>query len=818
MLTKTYSIAMTLSPRECHALLKEVVQLGQKDPIRRALIIKGPSDVKTRHYEKSPIPLETVFLDGSGRKLTLPLPRHIRPEDLMDLLPLYYEIGQGLAQEAEVTYVEQDNLPAFCEEKPPLGLIPALHENIQRRVAGDLTPPLEGALLQEWQWEIPWEVQRIKDIIQKEIFPRLKKDQHPELTLYVSEPKSIREQLANWVAEHTPQPTGIKVYSSYKQAFYWLTEEVLPLLQQDKPKSLILIIPKAPQGIELPIVHVQSMYPADRILAEQLGLAIDDIQLILSEQEDYELKWSTETELKTVNFRPRYTTRMYLPNETKEVHPETAYIELKAGDQLLFSQEIASDVQFFWDRYLTEVLPILQEKRQWQLTIDVSLSETDEEIGYLQERISPLEELHEDLYFVTLNALATVGEKAPGAILPSIQQRLGQDGKAWIRLHEPRQRIQPNSVMVSFIRYSREHILYGTINTDLSIEMIKNRLHALITPVDMSLSLNNQETLYIPKNMPEPAELPPATLGPDELLPQLGRLNVMPNIRYQEVGSSFGGRPMYALYTLPGGQDFLPKKAASILPTALVIAGHHANEVSSQHSVLQLIEYWSQTDKPLLLAAIPMENPDGFQLQKEMAKEHPHWKLHAARFNALGYEFGQDYRKEDTPFGEAKVRPRLVRDLNPALILDNHGVPSHEWYEPMAGRSSPPYFPLSYWLPSGLFYGIAHSDDPFIHQAWQNTSARFFADPELASYQAELWQNYLRYGKNFLPKSFPSEVNPHLLPMQMMNLKRPTLGRQFVTEVADETATGDYLLFCAKTHLLADIAFLETLILETKET
>lgn len=45
---------------------------------------------------------------------------------------------------------------------------------------------------------------------------------------------------------------------------------------------------------------------------------------------------------------------------------------------------------------------------------------------------------------------------------------------------------------------------------------------------------------------------------------------------------------------------------------------------------------------------ISMENPDGSEIHKRLAKEHPNWIFHIARFNVLGKEFGHEYFKKET--------------------------------------------------------------------------------------------------------------------------------------------------------------------------
>ena len=82
-------------------------------------------------------------------------------------------------------------------------------------------------------------------------------------------------------------------------------------------------------------------------------------------------------------------------------------------------------------------------------------------------------------------------------------------------------------------------------------------------------------------------------------------------------------------------------------------------------------------------------------LHYAMQREHPTWKLHAARYNAVGLEFAREFFNRDTPYGEARPRPALWRRWRPDVVVDNHGVPSHEWAQLFSGFNSPPRFGVS---------------------------------------------------------------------------------------------------------------------------
>lgn len=65
---------------------------------------------------------------------------------------------------------------------------------------------------------------------------------------------------------------------------------------------------------------------------------------------------------------------------------------------------------------------------------------------------------------------------------------------------------------------------------------------------------------------------------------------------------------------------------------------------------------------------IPLANPDGYEIMECLTKEHPKWKHHAARFNAVGLEFAHvKFRK--SVFGEANVLPLILKNGLQILLL-----------------------------------------------------------------------------------------------------------------------------------------------------
>ena len=101
-------------------------------------------------------------------------------------------------------------------------------------------------------------------------------------------------------------------------------------------------------------------------------------------------------------------------------------------------------------------------------------------------------------------------------------------------------------------------------------------------------------------------------------------------------------------------------------PSEIINARHHANEVSSTNASFILLkklltdETYRDLPEKLNLILVPMENVDGAAIHYELQKEHPYWKFHVARFNALGKEFFYEHFHQDTIHSEAMGLSRHV--------------------------------------------------------------------------------------------------------------------------------------------------------------
>ncbi|HET7036956.1 MAG TPA: M14 family metallopeptidase [Thermomicrobiaceae bacterium] len=555
-------------------------------------------------------------------------------------------------------------------------------------------------------------------------------------------------------------------------------------------------------------------------------------------------------------------------------------------------EPLPTDLDLFWSYYQDELLPrvarfILEsaggEPRAVdqpffdELRVDLSLSATDEPFGVREERRSAAEALHEDIYFNTLDLIETLGQEvsgerfaAPGAVLPFVHLRPGKAPAARITL-----RARPRAVAELELDGAVEPLgaiadqlppegavtgialdQAGTPHLRLAFDLDaagQARLAALaaLFPAGGAPSLNviaggEEFALAWPAAPEAPAAEPAERATPEgeimnaeRLGRQLARLAAAPEARYTPALEwSYGARPLPLLeLTAPSAASlWSPRKLSLLKPTLMIVARHHANEVASTTAALLLAERlvrlpeWRWLLSRVNVVVLPLANPDGAALHDRLEQEHPSWKHHPARYNATGFEFAADIGNPDSRYGEARARDTVFRRWLPDIVVDNHGVPSHEWAQLYAGFGSPPRFGVSYWQVQALIYGIIHylEEQPAHRQAafaLRNAVAEAVAaDAELLAWNRRFRERYQTWGARRLPERFPAETHREMIfHFGPASGHRGRGGRNFaarfpqltvadwVTEVADETVRGPMLRRTATAHLTANRATLDLL-------
>lgn len=519
-----------------------------------------------------------------------------------------------------------------------------------------------------------------------------------------------------------------------------------------------------------------------------------------------------------------------------------------------------------------------------QLKLDILASEPDERLSSRNDLLSSLDALHEDLYFAGADyfknyGLEVCGEmfEEPGLILPVIRQNTGRpqfkatlfeqvkkepqiitDGQV---LAHPTDRKEVNCTLQS-IAYHQQQLVAMVKVEGAAVNVVAAYAKLLeqgLVAQEFDFGLYDQlvfqvaDQRFAVRKMPEKAEveqdltidqidlLPDQVIGYEEYLTIIDQLKRVPQIAVYKIATSYLGREIYAIELLPkdAGSGYLSKtKRLTNHPSEIINARHHANEVSGTNGAFLLLKelltdpkYQDLADQ-LNLVIVPLENVDGAAIHYELQKTTPEWKLHVARFNGVGKEFYHEYFNLETQHTEAMGMTRLYERFVPDVMVDNHGVPTHEWEQPFSGYTSPSY--KGFWLPRSLLYGyfwVATNDEYRSNVVLNKQIEDAIADaigavPEMKRWNEEWAAQFEVYAHKWLPKMFPADYYKEMINYwigfeadpqhRYPSIRFPWLTSvAYTSEVADETAQGEYLTLCAQSHVVHDLATIDLLLAAT---
>ncbi len=319
---------------------------------------------------------------------------------------------------------------------------------------------------------IPWEVDDFRAKLASDVLPKVKAGATVDLEARLSEPREVRTSLEAETREALKRAGAadahVRVLSAYKQGYSWLTEEVLPALKGKGARSIRirvashkLDLSKKYKFYEVPTRWLHELYPVDEIFQRDLGIPTSAFHMEMAD--DAKAIYSLEAMdgrgqvIYRGSFSPKFVEREYLEKFPgwSRVEVTTGWLSARANGQPVADARIETDPERFWDYYQAKVLPRVYEhvmkvtggkptadKQPFHrdLDIEVWMSEPDEAIGVDEERVSSLEALHEDIYFVTLDFFSAMGRtltknrlNAPGKVFPIVHPaRAGKPGEARI--------------------------------------------------------------------------------------------------------------------------------------------------------------------------------------------------------------------------------------------------------------------------------------------------------------------------------------------------------------------------------------------------
>ena len=695
--------------------------------------------------------------------------------------------------------------------------------------------------------------------------------------VFLSKPLSIRRRLKISIEKLLRQKgydPDIKVLNAYKPGLSWLLEEILPEL--GKLSSLHTLEvgcqPFAParKALEMKSRWLQELFPGPDLVSQALGLDQSRVRISrrATQKSVYEIRAlnSKREIIFKSGFSPAWTAFRYLPQEPELgfVHPTTGGIKLRQGDRVILDDNLQTDREIFWRLFQEKWLPLLERHMNrrikeeffhgqtafWEeIRLDVSINETDERLPLGDERICPMEALHEDLYFVLLEAFSAFSKRHGlpdtlrlGRIVPRVRSK-AKGGVPFARLvAKPLGWVQlPVDCMES--RSSRPHVSSLTLkNRAWGFELRESASDALLAAAGSrgfraDRSGKNKLHLWVkaqefkPKHRRSPSSISKAPpkhrlLKAREVSRWIERLGRLECIDVWQASHSLQGRPLWALEAVLKKKDSLTSLARMRLlkPTFLFNARHHANEVSSTNATLFMA--WFLGTNPLgqdllkhvNVAWIPLENPDGVATLEELLPYGRDHKLHAARYNALGVETYGEYFDDRPRFPEALAKARLWHRWLPEVMVDHHGVPSHEWDQPFSGYA--PFRFREFWIPRNFVYACI----PFVdesghahHKTAMGLSTlmgkAMSGVPEIVQQNRQLASRYRRYARGPEPETFPDSKGEPMLVVPPLGrtyrtnfaVRYPEVTRsEIILEVPDEVASGRHLELCVRVHLKAE--------------
>ncbi|MBP1042181.1 hypothetical protein I6N95_14275 [Vagococcus sp. BWB3-3] len=515
-----------------------------------------------------------------------------------------------------------------------------------------------------------------------------------------------------------------------------------------------------------------------------------------------------------------------------------------------------------------------------KIVLEATVSEPEYYLNSRQDMISSLNSFHEDLYFVGLDYFKKYGLKkwnrlldAPGLLLPVLKVGTGapsfkctvydqEDTQPFIwqagRKRYSQYRKEEVKVFIEEINESCEPGLFDlVIRTEGIAEDYLDHYVRLVRTGDLevvshlkrfaSLSFKTDEAVFSAEIPAKAATLPTLSIEEIDLMETevigyqaysqiITQLKCVPELSVSQIGTTYQGREIYGIQIAGNTSAYVSRvKRLTNYPSLIINARHHANEVSGTNGALLLIKElltnpkYASLSERLNLMIVPLENVDGAEIHHQLQQQNPCWKLHVARFNAVGKEFYNEYFNHDTIYPEALAFTKIWYQLLPDVVVDNHGVPSHEWDQQFSGYTSPSY--KGFWLPRSLLYGYfwAVKDDKFkanlqLNQAIEKAIAQAIgANQEMTSLNKEWMNRFETYAHKWLPQLFPANYYQNMINYWLyfdyeVDHRYPSIRFPWITsvaytsEVADETAQGAYLKLCGETHLTHDLATIDLLL------
>ncbi len=347
--------------------------------------------------------------------------------------------------------------------------------------------------------------------------------------------------------------------------------------------------------------------------------------------------------------------------------------------------------------------------------------------------------------------------------------------------------------------------------------------------------------IKIPRHEPVPSRLSPEEkerLIANEVVDYRQYLELLQfydgreGLRIIPVETTYKGRKIFAVECVRRGKGVCCSESKLVCEriSSAFTARHHGNESSSLNSTFMLLDRLLTDLSPELdkinAVLVPFINIDGGMLHCGVQRRHPKWLCHPARYNSAGFEFRKDFNNPHSIYGEARMLGKLWDRYLFDVITDNHGFEGHELCQPFSGYISPWY--KSFWVPRALYYGYVWFQGHMEHMVRIGSEIRkkvsdgINGDEEIHRLNQEFADRFCKYAEKWFPELFKLErfndvvfywIDTDERPREAnYGVRNPEITAiDWTTEVADETAVGDYMALNARAHHISDLAVFEVM-------
>ncbi|MDR1828429.1 MAG: peptidase M14 [Methylobacteriaceae bacterium] len=213
----------------------------------------------------------------------------------------------------------------------------------------------------------------------------------------------------------------------------------------------------------------------------------------------------------------------------------------------------------------------------------------------------------------------------------------------------------------------------------------------------------------------------------------------------------------------------------------ILSGGQHPNETTAIVGALRAAQTLAGHRESHFFVT-PLENPDGYAVQRTLSRANPFHMHHAARYTAQGNDI--DYQFGDHVY-EKNIRLVGLGLTDAKLHINLHGYPSHEWTRPLSG-----YVPRGFelWtLPKGFFLVMRHHRDwaDFARRLMREVTGRLADVPglrELNDAQIKLYEIHAGATGFEIIEGFPCMISVDERHEEPLTL---------ITEYPDETIYGE---------------------------